>query len=382
MVVPLTRPTHVTRGVPSQPGQPPARVPSSPSASSQPLPPPGGWPDVDPSVYEDETVAMTASELEAAADAKSSLPPAAPPPPPFRSQPPPKPWPNAVPSLAPSSPRAPAPYNLPNVYGTSAPGAALGTASVGASLLGAQNAPSIPPVFHPPQAPISSDGLPYPNSEVPSSGVAPVGAQSYPTPAYQSQAPTFPPSTRAESWALGRPPAMTTSSPLDGGHAPSPSARTWTSVEPHVSPARENRWIFPLLLVTLGLGGLILGGVLGKTWIAHVINPGQTPVTVSAAAPPSDPNLAPFAPLEANAAIESAQRDAVHCLSAEAAPLNGLILARFTPAGVLDQLQMSGNLGTAPEAPCVRSIFEKVRVAPFSGPPAQVEKAIELRPRP
>src|SRR5690606_25222672 len=71
-VVPLTRPAR------------PVRIP----------PGPGGWdPDVDPSVYEDETVAMTATELEAAADAKSSsLPPAAPAPFPLRSQPPPKPW--------------------------------------------------------------------------------------------------------------------------------------------------------------------------------------------------------------------------------------------------------------------------------------------------
>ncbi len=153
-------------------------------------------------------------------------------------------------------------------------------------------------------------------------------------------------------------------------------------MEPHVPPRRENRWVFPLLLVTLGLGGLVLGGVLGKTWIAHVINPSQTPVTVSAAAPPADPNLAPFAPLEANAAIEVAQREAVHCLSADAPALTGLLLARFNPGGNLEQLQMSGTLGSSPETPCVRSIFEKVRVAPFNGPPAQVEKAIELRAQP
>jgi hypothetical protein len=234
----------------------------------------------------------------------------------------------------------------------------------------------VTPVFPHVPAPVSSNPLLYPNSDVPSSGVSAVGPHTY-----QPPSPAFPTPTRAESWAIGRP--QTTPSSLGERLSPAPpSARTWTSVEPQVSPRRENRWVFPLLLVTLGVGGLVLGGVLGKTWIAHVINPSQTPVTVSAAMPPSDPNLAPFAPFDANAAIEAAQRDAIHCLGAEAAPLSGLLLARFTPAGNLDQLQMSGSLGSAPETPCVRSIFEKVRVAPFNGPPAQVEKAIELRPQP
>lgn len=361
MVMPLTRPAHVER--PSDASSPSASAPSasSPSGMSQPLPPPGGWDvDVDPSVYEDETVAMTASELEAAADAKPSLPPPAAAPLPLRSQPPPKPWVNPPPSSSPSGLRSP---------GSSGPLRPSGFAAPGL--------PHVPP-------PISSNPLLFPSSDVPSSGVSGVGPLSY----QQPPVPGSPGPTRAESWALGRPlphnAVAVTERPL-GGERPvpaPPSARTWTSVEPHVPPPKENRWLFPLLLVTLGLGGLVLGGVLGKTWIAHVINPTQTPVTVTATSPAADPTLAPFAPLEANTALENAQRDAVHCLSADATPLTGLIVARFNPTGVLDNIQMSGSLGSAAEAPCVRSIFEKVNVLPFSGPPAQVEKAIELRPQP
>lgn len=369
MVVPLTRPSHVERQ--SSPRGPGIPGPSSPSAVSQPLPPPGGWDvEVDPSVYEDETVAMTASELEAAADAKPSLPPPAAAPLPFRSQPPPKPWVNPPPSSS-----------SPGAISRPGPASPLGPNGFAAPLL-----PHIAP-------PISSNPLLFPSSDVPSSGVSAVGPLSYQPVSHQpvSHQPPSPGMggpTRAESWALGRPlppsAIAVTERPLPGERpvpAP-PSARTWTSVEPHVPPPKENRWMFPLLLVTLGVGGLVLGGVLGKTWIAHFINPTQTPVTVTATGPAVDPNLAPFAPLEANTALENAQRDAVHCLSADATPLTGLIVARFNPNGTLENIQMSGSLGSAAEAPCVRSIFEKVSVVAFSGPPAQVEKAIELRPQP
>lgn len=181
--------------------------------------------------------------------------------------------------------------------------------------------------------------------------------------------------TRAESWALGQPQPGAAMSSQD--RLPS-SARTWTSVEPHAEPRRENRWLFPVLLVTLGLGGLVLGGVLGKTWIAHLINPG----TSKESSVDFDPSLPPFAPLKANETLEKARADAVHCLKADTPPLSGVLVARFNPNGVLEQLQMSGTLGSAPEAPCVRSVFEKVRVDAFGGPHAQVEKAIELRPQP
>lgn len=206
--------------------------------------------------------------------------------------------------------------------------------------------------------------------------------------------PPFPPqpvvATRAESWAIGQQPlgqpAIGTQSL--GSYEPPPAptsfssnrnARTWTSLEPQEPPRKENKWVFPLLLVALGLGGLVLGGVLGKTYIAHLLNPSSK---ANGANVEFDPSLPAFAPLEANALLEKAQSEAVHCLNADTTPLTGLLVARFNPNGALDQLQMSGTLGSSPETPCVRSVFEKVRVGAFGGPPAQVEKAIELRPQP
>lgn len=332
--VPLTRPVR------------PVRIPTAP----------GAWdPDVDPSVYEDETVAMTATELEAAADAKTSLPPAAPAPFPLRSQPPPKPW--LVPPPPSSHPGQSSQSSNPRHFAAPPP---TGPASNGGhAMLGSSEPPSSGAVFVPPP--------PFPSSPPPYLGAA----QPFPQP--------LQPATRAESWALGRLPAPP--NPMAEPFAPPPApGRTWTSVEPSVAPKRENRWLFPLLLVSLGLGGLILGGLLGKTWIAHIINPRASDADSRAAS--VDPSLPPFAPLDANAVLEKAQADAVHCLKADTPPLTGVLVARFSPSGALDQLQMSGTLGNAPETPCVRSVFEKVRVAAFGGPPAQVEKALELRPQP
>lgn len=363
--VPLTRPVHAvaasvapgpsmangSKGPYGVPASSPHQSPSSPSSASQPRPTAGGWDiEVDPSVYEDETVAMTASELEAAADAKSFIPPAAPAPLPFRGQPPPKPWSGAPPSS--SNPSATGSFGLP----------------IAASPLGSGFPPHTAAALPPGSGPVSSGPMAFSPPALPNRGAPLPLPAAYPAPSA---------ATRAESWALGRSPTPGVPPQSDRMSPAAPSARTWNSVEPSAAQRKENRWMFPLLLVTLGLGGLVVGGVLGKTWIAHVMNPGPTP-----AAPVVDPNLPPFAPLDANMAMEKAQADAVHCLTADAAPLTGLIVARFTPAGVLEQLQMNGSLGSAPEAPCVRSVFEKVRVAPFSGPPAQVEKAVELKPQP
>lgn len=413
--MPLTRPAQLTpvrtnvaydaqsapRSAPSAFGAHSSSAPnaSSPSASSQPR---LGWePDVDPSIYEDETVAMTATELEAAADAKPFPPPA---PFPLRSQPPPKPWLVPPPSSEPSKSSRPGatgysasppssgsvPFSDPPSSGAIAVSPAVGSGHAFA-VPQSHGYPAAPPMAaqhnYPAQHNYTAPGFqPTPGSpRAPSFGApsfgAPPGAPSFrgsPGLSPQGASPLQPEhaATRAESWAIGgQAPHLANSSPSE--RLP-PSARTWTSVEPHTLPRRENRWLFPLLLVTLGVGGLVLGGVLGKTWIAHLINPdaSKEPAVVF------DPSLPPFAPLKANETLEKARADAVHCLKADTPPLSGVLVARFNPKGVLEQLQMSGTLGSAPEAPCVRSVFEKVRVDAFGGPPAQVEKAIELRPQP
>jgi predicted Zn finger-like uncharacterized protein len=353
---------------------------ASPAAAPRPSAATGWDVDVDPSMYEDETVAMTATELEAAADAKAPPTSSAPAPFPLRSQPPPKPWPPPPPSSPPLAPRGPQ------------PGASASPSS--------SNGPSAPPgVFGlTPPPPVASAftsahpglGASFPSGDVQRQQSAPPP----PTGPVFPSVPPFPPqpvvATRAESWAIGQEPfgSPAIGSPALGSYEPPPAptsfssnrnARTWTSLEPQEPPRKENKWVFPLLLVALGLGGLVLGGVLGKTYIAHLLNPGSKP---NGAAVEFDPSLPPFAPLEANELLEKAQNEAVHCLNADTTPLTGLLVARFNPNGALDQLQMSGTLGSAPETPCVRSVFEKVRVAAFGGPPAQVEKAIELRPQP
>ena len=350
---PLGQPPSATsappRSGPEHPGQPfrssygPSFAPPGTANADHRYANRGRGPDVDaeldPSVYEDETVAMTAHELEAVADAKSQHPPAAPPQ--FRSQPPPKPLSSVPPSA------------LPSVSG---PEHAAG--------------PN-------PAAPPSSGPAPA----LPNAAIAPSHTQ---------------PPRRAESWNVGQAPGMHLTTqppaqrlpPAEPQPAIQPAIPITTEAPPLNKQRGERRWVFPALLILLGAGGLFLGGLLGKTWLAELWGarsapaPTSPPTATTSDAPANTPALPAFDAAAADSLLQEAAANAVNCLNADTAPLTGVVRARFSTSGKLEALDLSGSVTEASEGPCIRSVFEKVTVPPFQGGPAQVEKPLELRPRP
>lgn len=349
---PFNKPAAALKSAPSAPQA--RALPSEPvpiRAASQPHNPHPQ--EVDPSVYEDETVAMTAMELEAAADAQS---------------------------LPDSEPQVPEWY------------APVLAASSGSTVLGVP----APPAFTPPPPPPPWNAAPHntgnftgTNPGVPNA-IAAVNLQQPLTEGTSGPTPTSigfdfdaPRPLRAESWSIGsNPPAPNPYATQDWRPQPMPSppsGRTLASAEP---PAQDNPWLFRGLLVVLGIGGVVLGGVLGNTWLRHVL-PAPAPESGSDARTEiMNPDLPGFDALGANERLEAAQAEAVNCLNADTAPLTGLLVARFHPNGDLEALTMTGSVGSAPETPCIRSVFDKVKVPPFRGVTSQVEKAVELRPRP
>jgi predicted Zn finger-like uncharacterized protein len=352
---PLSKPQNTNPAAagssPSAPRVAPSEPPPPFRAASQPHNP--NPQDVDPSVYEDETVAMTAMELEAAADAQS---------PGAQSEPQHSIW-GAVPAhgnpvatvLAAPAPASFAPPPLP----TWNQALLSGNPSIG-----------------------NLDGMAVSGIQT-SFNEDPTAATSGPASFEYDPMSNSPKPTRAESWSIGK--NSTASNPFaqQDWRQPTPapaSGRTLASAEP---PSQDNPWLFRGLLVVLGIGGVVLGGVLGNTWLRHVL-PSPPPQAGANASPAQimNPDLPGFDALGANERLEAAQAEAVNCLSADTAPLTGLLIARFRPTGALDALNLTGSVGTAPEAPCIRSVFDKVTVPPFRGVTSQVEKALELRPRP
>lgn len=330
-------------------GSEPAPAVRAPSQPHNPHPQ-----EVDPSVYEDETVAMTAMELEAAADAQSQIP---------ASEPPPaQHWASSLTNNPASTVlAAPAPIPLkppPHPWMTQP----VGTPAASAGPVG---------------------GIP------PQSGVQAFGEGAVPAP---PNVPSFdydglnnaPHPTRAESWNIGKssaaPNPFTPAEWRPQPSTPAPaSGRTLASAE---SPPQDNPWLFRGLLVVLGIGGVVLGGILGNTWLRHLLPAASQTSANTQSTEIQNPHLPTFDALGANERLEAAQTEAVNCLNADTAPLTGLLVARFRPSGELDALTMTGSVGTAPETPCIRSVFDKVTVPPFKGVTSQVEKALELRPRP
>src|SRR5690606_467073 len=174
-------------------------------------------------------------------------------------------------------------------------------------------------------------------------------------------------------WSVGQP--LTAATP-----PPAPAPNLWEQPPPPVyaplndvttagSAPTERRWVFPTLLVLLGVGGLLLGGLLGKTWLARLWS--QEPAVLPQAAVPSavvSPNegrtLPVFDAQLADARLAQAAADAVHCLNADTAPLTGVVSARFSTSGKLEAVNLTGTVADAAESPCIRSVFEKVEVAP------------------
>ena len=369
--------------------------PSAPPASRPPPSAPLGGPlssapyarhpfeeraaEPDPSVYEDETVAMTAHELEAVADAKSHHSVAAPAP--TNSNPPPKP-----PSQVPPSPAVVARPHYPDPIGHPAaahpPGSVAGVDAAPAPrraeswAVGSSTSASVPPSSHPPTLRGHS-----PNTHTKPSAPPPHSLPPHAPPPHAPPPQAYAPQAYA-------PQAELHALPLEAAApwAPPPQA---AALAPDDYPApRERRWVFPVLLLLLGAGGLVLGALLGRTWLSQLWGP---PTLVPAAPAPTLATPAPAQPVvelptfdldAAHARLEEAASDAVHCLNADTAPLAGNVVARFAHDGKVEALELEGSVAEANEAPCIRSIFEKMSVPPFRGASARAERQLDLRPRP